>query len=110
MDAELQSHKENGTWELVLLPEGKRTIGLRWVFKLKRNEKGNIVKHKARLVAQGFNQRYGVDYLDVFASVTRHETFRAMLTVGGKNDMALHHFDVRTAYLNGTVDEEIYKR
>lgn len=77
MDAEMRSHEENSTWELVPLPNGKKTIGSRWVFKLKRDENGDIMKHKARLVAQGFNQRYGVDYLDVFAPVTRNETLRA---------------------------------
>lgn len=110
MDSEMRSHEENTTWELVPLPNGKKVIGSRWVFSLKRDENGNVIKYKARLVAQGFTQRFGVDYLDVFAPVTRHETLLALLAVAGKNNMSLQHFDVRTAYLHGKVEEEIFMR
>lgn len=110
MDSEIESHNQNGTWDLVRLPEGRKLIGSRWVFKLKRSETGDVVKHKARLVAQGYNQRYGIDYVDVFAPVTRQETLRALLAVAGKERMVLHHLDVKTAYLHGTIEEEIYMR
>lgn len=110
MDAEMQSYDVNHTWELMRLPEGKKAIGSKWIFKLKRNATGEVIKHKARLVAQGFNQRYGIDYLDVFAPVTRIATLRAVLAVAGKRQMTLHHFDIKTAYLNGTLEEEVYMR
>ncbi|XP_055524288.1 copia protein isoform X2 [Wyeomyia smithii] len=110
MDAEMQSHFENQTWELIQLPEGKKVIGSKWIFKLKRNEICEVVKHKARLVGQGFNQRFGVDYLDVFAPVTRLATLRTVLAIAGKWQMFLHHFDIKTAYLNGTLEEEVYMR
>lgn len=110
MEAEIQSHAANQTWELMQLPEGKKVIGSKWIFKLKRNEVGKVVKHKARLVAQGFNQRFGIDYVDVFAPVTRLATLRTVLAVAGKRQMILHHFDIKTAYLNGTLEEEVYMR
>lgn len=110
MDSEIESHGTNETWKLVSLPEGRKVIGSKWVFKLKRSESGEIVKHKARLVAQGYNQRYGIDYMDVFAPVTRQETLRALLAVAGKRQLILQHLDVKTAYLHGTIEEEIYMR
>lgn len=110
MDSEIESHEANKTWKLVRLPEGRKVIGSRWVYKIKRDESGEIVKHKARLVAQGYNQRYGIDYVDVFAPVTRQETLRALLAVAGKERMILQHLDVKTAYLHGTIEEEIYMR
>lgn len=81
MEDELDSHKRNQTWELVQLPKGKKVVGSRWVYKLKRDENGNIVKHKARVVAQGFAQKFGEDVEDAFASVARHATFRIVLTI-----------------------------
>lgn len=110
MDAEMQLHAQNAMWTLAKLPDGRKAVGSRWVFQLKRDEAGRNVKHKARLVAQGFSQRWGVDYCEVFAPVTRHETLRAMLAVASKNNMHLSHFDVRTAYLHGIVEEGIYMR
>lgn len=76
MQDELESHRRNHTWELVPLPEGKKLVGSKWVFKLKRNEEGKIVKHKARVVAQGYMQKFGEDFDFAYTSpVTRHATF-----------------------------------
>lgn len=110
MDSEIQSHKQNGTWELVPLPKGKRVVGSRWVYKVKRNESNEVVRYKARIVAQGFTQCYGIDYDEVFAPVTKHTTLRVLLSLAAKKGMMLKHFDVRTAYLYGDIDEEIYMR
>lgn len=110
MNAEMAPHAANQTWELVQLPKGKKLIGSKWIFKLKRSEVGEVVTHKARLVAQGFNQRYGINYVDVFAPVTRLATLRMVLAVAGKRQMFLHHFDIKTAYLNGILEEEVYMR
>lgn len=68
MRSELQSISKNKTWELVKLPSGQKPIGLKWVFKLKRNAKGEIVKYKARLVAKGYAQKHGIDFEDVFCT------------------------------------------
>uniref|UniRef100_A0ACD5YKV7 Uncharacterized protein n=3 Tax=Avena sativa TaxID=4498 RepID=A0ACD5YKV7_AVESA len=81
MEAEMESIRSNDTWELSSLPKGHRAIGLKWVFKVKRDPARNIVKHKARLVAKGYAQRQGVDFDEVFAPVARLETVRTMLAM-----------------------------
>lgn len=62
MDEELETHRRNGTWELVPLPQGRKTVGSRWVYKIKRNEQNKVVNYEARFVAQGHTQRYGKDF------------------------------------------------
>lgn len=79
---EMASIKQNKTWSLVDLSARQRAIGLKWVFKLKRDERGNISKFKARLMAKGYMQRQGVDYEEVFAPVARMESGRILLAVG----------------------------
>lgn len=108
MSEEIEAHKLNSTWELTELPPGKKVIGAKWVFKIKRDETGHIAKHKARIVVQGYSQRFGVDFTDVYAPVTRQATLRVLLAVAGKTQLILKQYDVRTAYLNGTVTEELY--
>lgn len=81
MRTELLSIQENNTWYYTNLPKGHKAIGLKWVFKVKRDPKGNVVKHKARLVAKGYAQRQGVDYEEVFAPVARLETVRLILAL-----------------------------
>lgn len=110
MAEELKSHATNGTWDLVELPAGRKPVGCRWVYKRKRNAAGEIVKHKARLVAQGYCQKYGEDYDEVFAPVTKQTTLRALLAVASKRNLVLKHFDVKTAYLYGKLEEELYMK
>lgn len=110
MQDELESHRRNHTWELVPLPEGKKLVGSKWVFKLKRNEEGKIVKHKARVVAQGYTQKFGEDFEEVYAPVTQHATFRTFLTVAAKRNMTVKHLDIKTAYLYGVLEEEVFMR
>ncbi|CAL2257557.1 unnamed protein product [Prunus armeniaca] len=74
MDEEIKSIEKNNTWELIELPQGHKTIGVKWVYKTKLNEKGEIHKHKARLVAKGYKQEYGIDYTEVFVPVAMHDT------------------------------------
>jgi hypothetical protein len=81
MDSELQSINKNKTWSLVNLPAGHKSIGLKWVFKLKRNAEGEIVKHKARLVAKGYVQKQGIDYDEVFAPVARLDIVRLLMAM-----------------------------
>lgn len=108
MDKEMQSIKENKTWRLTELPSGKKFIGLKWIFKLQKDAEGNIVKHKARLVAKGYVQEHGVDYDEVFAPVTRLETDRLLLALATKSEWEVHHLDVKTAFLNGEIVEDVY--
>lgn len=110
MQEEIDSLNANETWTLVDLPPNKKVIGTKWVYKIKRNEKGEILRYKARLVAQGFTQKFGVDFDEVFAPVARSQTFRTLLSYSGSKGFCVKHFDVKTAFLNGTLEEEIYIR
>ena len=71
MDVEMEVIKKNGTWELKILPKGGKTIEVKWVYKTKFNENGEVEKHKARLVVKGYTQRFGIDYTEVFAPMAR---------------------------------------
>jgi len=108
MEEELSSIRDNKTWSLVELPHGHRTIGLKWVYKVKRDENGNIVKYKARLVAKGYVQQPGVDFDEVFAPVARLESVRLLLAIAAHHGWGVHHMDVKSAFLNGELQEEVY--
>lgn len=105
---ELKSLNDNKTWELVELPRGVAPVGNKWVYKIKKDPQGNVIKYKARLVAQGFSQKYGTDYDEVFAPVVKPTTFRTYLTLAGMLDWHVKHYDVKTAFLNGDIEENIY--
>ena len=90
------------------LPEDKKEIGVKWVFRTKFNPDGSIFKHKARLVVKGFAQVTGVDYGDTFAPVARHDTIRLLLALAGQKGWRVYHLDVKSAFLNGILLEEIY--
>jgi hypothetical protein len=108
MRAELASIEENGTWSLCDLPAGKKPIGLKWVYKLKRDADGNVLKYKARLVAKGYVQRPGIDFDEVFAPVARLDSVHLLLAVAAQKKWEVHHMDVKTAFLNGELGEEVY--
>jgi hypothetical protein len=108
MRAEIKAIKENRTWELVELPARHRAIGLKWVYKIKHNKNGNVVQHKARLVAKGYVQQAGVDFDEVFAPVARLESVRTMLALAVHQRWEVHHMDVKSAFLNGDLKEEVY--
>lgn len=105
---EIFSIEKNQTWVLVDLPKGFKPIGLKWVFKIKRNADGSIHKYKARLVAKGYVQRHGIDYDEVFAPVARVETIRMIMAFAASKGWEIHHLDVKTAFLHGELKEEVY--
>ena len=98
----------NNTWELETPPPNCRPIGLKWIFKLKKNPKGTIIKHKARLVVKGYSQRKGVDYDEIYAPVVRFETIRLLIALAALKDWQIHHLDVKSAFLNGEIKEVVY--
>lgn len=108
MEEEIEVIEKNQTWELVKRPLNKNVVGVKWIYRLKTDAKGNVVKHKARLVAKGFTQKHGVDYLETFAPVSRHETIRLILAVAAQQNWKLFQLDVKSAFLNGNLEEEIY--
>ena len=105
---EIGSIEKNGTWVLVDLPIGAKAIGLKWVFKLKKNSDGSINKYKARLVAKGYVQVQGVDFDEVFAPVARIETIRLLMSLAAANKWEIHHLDVKTAFLHGELKETVF--
>lgn len=105
---EIFSIEKNDTWELVDLPMGAKPIGLKWVFKVKRNSDGTIIKYKARLVAKGYVQKQGIDYDEVFAPVARIETIRLIIALAASKGWEIHHLDVKTAFLHGELKEEVF--
>ena len=107
-DEEIKSLKELKTWQLTELPTGKQAVGCKWVFKIKRDSEGKVHRYKARLVAKGYSQKYGEDYDATFAPVAKQTTFRTVLAVAAAKNMKVKHFDIKTAFLNGDIKEELY--
>ena len=97
-------------WDVVDAPEEMNIIGSRWVFRIKRDSNGKILKYRARLVAQGFTQMYGVDFQDTFAPVARLSSIQTVIALAASEDWELHQMDVKSAYLNSPIDSPVYMR
>ncbi|CAL8996419.1 unnamed protein product [Prunus brigantina] len=108
MNEEMRALQKNGTWELVPLPHGKKTVGCRWIYTVKLKADGSVERYKARLVAKGYTQRYGIDYQETFAPLAKIKTIRILLSLAANLDWALHQFDVKNAFLHGDLEEEVY--
>ena len=108
MEEEMESMRSNQVWELVDLPKERKAIGNKWVLKIKRKANGTIDKYKARLVAKGYTQQEGIDYEETFSPVVRFTSIRLILAIVASMDLELHQMDVKTAFLNGDLEEEIY--
>ena len=98
----------NNTWILTDLPPGCKPLGCKWIFKRKMKIDGTIEKFKARLVIQGFRQKPGVDYFDTYAPVARITTIRLLIALAAIHNLVIHQMDVKTAFLNGKLEEEVY--
>ena len=110
MEKEMKSLHANNVWDLVELPKDRKAIGSKWVFKLKTGADGLVERHKARLVAQGFSQKFGADYDETFCPVVRFESVRTVIALAVQNGLKLHQMDVTTAFLNGELEEEVYMK
>ena len=105
---ELNAHEKNGTWTVVVRNNTMNVIDSKWIFKKKKNENGKVKKYKARLVARDFNQEYGIDYLETFAPVLKIKSLRLILALSSTTTRKVVQLDVKTAFLNAQVNEDIY--
>ena len=108
MEEEIQSHKDNNTWIITTLPQGQKALDGKWVYKIKRGPDGEITRYKCRWVVKGYEQRAGIDYAETFASVVKPMSYKAIFAMAAARDWDLHHMDVKTAYLNGHLEEDVY--
>ncbi|KAJ9543281.1 hypothetical protein OSB04_022988 [Centaurea solstitialis] len=109
MHDEMESLQKNGSWELALLPKGKKAVKSKWLFKKKEGIPDiEPPRYKARLVAKGFSQIPGIDFTDIFSPVVKHSSIRALLSIVALHDLELEQLDVKTAFLHGELEEEIY--
>lgn len=105
---EIEALQKNETWKMVSLPEGKKPIDSKWVFKIKRPPDGTPSKFKARLCARGFKQKEGIDFKEIFAPTTRYDSIRMLLSLANYKKYKYAQFDIKTAFLYGELDEEVY--
>jgi hypothetical protein len=108
MNEEFASLHGSSAWELHQLPAGRRAIDCRWVYAIKIDEKGSVTRYKAPLAAKGYSQQIGIDYNEVWAPVSQVKAFRAFLAVAAFKHFEVHQLDVKTAFLNGDIEEELY--
>ncbi|KAL4036983.1 hypothetical protein IC575_000564 [Cucumis melo] len=105
---EMKALEKNRTWEICALSKGHKTIGCKWVFSLKYKADGTLDRHKAKLVAKGFSQTYGIDYPETFSPIAKLNTVRVLLSVAGNKDWSMYQLDVKNAFLNRDLVKEVY--
>lgn len=110
MSEELNALNKNKTWDLVQLPQNRRPIGSKWVYKIKYKSDGMVERYKARLVARGFSQIEGIDYNETFAPVAKLVIVKALIAIASTKRWQLHQMDVHNAFLQGDLEEEIYMK
>ena len=108
MQEEMHSLLKNDTYELVELPKGRKALRNKWVFKLKKDSDGKLLKYKVRLVVKGFGQKKGIDFDEIFSPVVKMSSIRVVLSLTASLDLELEQLDVKTAFLHGDLNEEIY--
>ncbi len=108
MDEEMVALDANATWELVALPKDKKTIGCKWVYKIKHNVNGFVSRYKARLVAKGYAQTYGIDYEETYSPVAKMTTIKTIVAMAAAKGWSSHQMDVNNAFLHGDLQEEVY--
>ena len=95
-------------WDVVPRPQDKSVVSSRWLYKVKQTTDGSVEKHKARFVARGFSQVEGIDYDETFALVARFSSIRLILALSAQIGWKIHQMDVKTTFLNGKIEEEVY--
>lgn len=110
MEEEISALNKNETWEKCEIPKGKKTIGCKWVYSIKYHAVGYIGRYKARLVAQGYTQTYGIDYSKTFSLETKIDTIRVLFSIATNKVWPLHQFNVKNAFLHGEIEEEVYMK
>ena len=110
MDEEMDSLDKNEAWKLVRLPARIKFIGSKWIFKNKLNADGKVDKYKARLVAKGYSQVEGIDFGEIFSPVAKLTSIRFLLSIAAAFDLEVEQMDVKTAFLHGDLEEEIYMK
>ncbi|RZB63650.1 GDSL esterase/lipase isoform C [Glycine soja] len=110
MKDEMNSIQSNKVWNLIELPNGAKAIGCKWVFKTKRDSLGNIERYKTRLVAKGFTQKEGIDYTETFSPISKKDSLHIILALIAHFDLQLQQVDVKTSFLNGDLEEEVYMK
>jgi hypothetical protein len=108
MEDEMKSMSANKVWDLEIIPTGAKTIDCKWVYKIKYDSQGNIERFKARLVAKDFTQRERIDYNETFSPVSCKDSFKIIMALVTYYDLELHQMDVKTAFLNGDLEKNVY--
>jgi hypothetical protein len=108
MDEELDQIEKNDTWELVPRPKNKNVIGTKWVFRNKLSEYGHVTRNKARLVCKGYAQIEGIDFEETFAPIARMEEIHFLLAYACSKNVKVYHMDIKSSFLNGELEEEVY--
>jgi hypothetical protein len=108
MMEDYQSTMKNDVWDIVPRLEGKSVVTSKWIYKIKHTADGSIEKYKARFVARGFSQKEGVDYMETFALVSMYTSIRVVISLASVMGWKIHQIDVKTTFLNGVIEEEVY--
>ena len=108
MAEEFQALRDNNTWDVVQCPPNVKVIGCKWIYSIKLRSNGTLNRYKARLVALGNKQEYGVDYEETFAPIAKMTTVRMVISIAASQGWPLHHMDVKNAFLHGDLKEDIY--
>jgi len=108
MDEKMVALDANTTWELVVLPKNKKAMGCKWVYKIKHNADGSVSRYKARFVAKGYVETYGIDYEDTYSLVAKMTIVRIIITMVAAKGWSLHQMDVKKVFLHGDLQEEVY--